>query len=250
MKALKIFMLLLLLTGCKTVDDIMVKSLSEDAINKITSTDILFLKYKTSYNTDFLNEAETIINGLERDSKNNKYFEAKVISLYCQLNLLRNNKAYVTKNMPEIEKRNSSEERLFLIKADMEKNFTKKEDIIKKGLQKSLETDLLKLYIADLYFLGGKFAESTSLYDEALINLNDKYKIFYKKRRDLAFYFTEQPPKNNSSITYLLEDEISVGGLIMITLNELKNSKQIIDINSDTINDVYNKLVSEDFLQP
>jgi hypothetical protein len=247
MKALRVMGLLLVLIGCKSVDDILVRSLNDEAKSKIAAIDMLFLEFKTTKDVTLLGKAEVQTADLEKESRNNRFFEAKVIALKCQSSLLKNDLGSVNVLIPEIEKRNPHEERLFMIRADLEKDAAKKEAIIRQGIEKADENNILKLYLADLYFVEGKFRESTAMFDDAFVNLVDDYKLYYKKRRDLAFYFMDHPPGNIKSVSYLLEDEISVENLIRVTMSELKESRNFLDIKSDSIKDIFEYLKTADY---
>jgi hypothetical protein len=247
MKKLSVIFLFFFIFGCKSIGDVLINTLSDENRAKVIKVDVLLLKYKVSGNQELLSSAESIIKDLDGQSKRNKYFEAKVIALYAQLAETKNDMTLISNYIIEIEKRNTGEERLYMLKADLEKDINKKETIIKTGIEKADENNLLKLYLGDVYFLKGKFAESAAMFDDAFINLSPDYKEFYTKRRDIAYNFSSNPPKNVNSIKLLLEDEITVSSLIQLTLNELDVFKKTINYKSESVKDVFEMLKTGDY---
>jgi len=247
MKNVYFISIILVLISCTTFNDLIVNSLNDDSLKKINDIDILMLQFRKSGDKNILKTAFEKVKTLEKEAKKNKYYEAKIYGLYGELYFLQNNIKMASSSLNEIKKRNENDERYFLVKALLEKDMNKKIDILNEGITKTIDSFLIKLYLAEVYFLKGKFAEGTGMYDEALIKLSSEFKDFYKKRRDISYLAIKNPPKNADSLSIMLQDEITVTDLVKIAAAEFPSFKKIVENPNLEIAQIYEKLKTDGF---
>lgn len=240
--------LFLSLFACKTLDETIIEKIDVESQKNIDEIELKLLKMKfsndmsyTNYMTD-IDSTKRLIEKLEVKAKNNKYFKAKVLGLKGEVALLKREIAIVKDIITRIENITSSEEKLYILKADLNDNILEKEEIIKKGIENATSIEKLKLYLADIYFLQNKFEEAVALYDEVFVNLNDLYKSFYKKRRDSGYQFIKNPPNNPNIADILYKDKITVKDLLELTLSETDSIEKIVAENYKNSEELFNIL--------
>jgi hypothetical protein len=221
MKLQRLFILFLVIFSCKTMDDIVVESISDEDYRNIDQADLLILRYRMDKTPELLAQIKTEIKNLEKNNKNHKKYEAIILGLYGAVELLENNTVSVKNTVNEIQKRNPNEERYFLLSAELENDRTKKEEIIRTGIEKADTNQKLKLFLADLYFLSGDFTKAVELYDDAIGQLAAEFKVFYKTRRDVAYLFINHPPRSRDTIELVQKKELSIRDLIRLSVNEI-----------------------------
>ncbi|MCK4798102.1 MAG: hypothetical protein KAT05_12015 [Spirochaetes bacterium] len=243
-----LFILIILLISCQTMEDTFIHSIKEDSMKKIEEVEMLLLRFKFNKDRAFLKQANVLIEQLDKLAENNKYFEAKVFGLYGELALLQNNIPLVNEYISEIEKRNNAEEKLYILKAKIEKNREKQEKYILKNIHKPDTSEKLKLILANNYFYSAKFSRAVDLYDEAFSKLPEIYQQVYKKNRDLSYHFINSPPKNADIIDILLKEKITIKQMIQICLSESNSLSSITDDSSFPVKKVYEKLKEKHYL--
>ena len=243
----KIFLylsLFLLLISCESGGNITIQSIDEQSREMIREADILLLQYSFTKDKELYKKVEDIINTLQERSLKNKYFEAKVLGLFGEMEYLSGNKLNLKTYITGIEERNRFEERLFILKCYITDNLDEKEMVLREGIDKSEENFRLKLFLADIYVLKGKFVDASSGYDLAFAELPEIYKSFYEKRRNVARQFVKESPKSIKTIETLLKDQITVRDIIEVCTDEIK----ILESHKGKkIADTFNKLVIDKF---
>lgn len=224
-----------------------INPIDDDALKLIEEVDGLIFEYKTSKNFSIVNKARVIISNLKNFSKNNKYFEAKVIGLLCQLEMSYDYNENIEKHILDIERRNKNEEKLFIIKSEIEKDKNNKEKILLEGIDKNEDSIYLKLYLANNYYSSGKFDKAVIYFDEIFYKLPECYKKAFKNQRDLSTKFLKNPPKNLEITDILIKEEVTIGDMLRLILYEtnffsLYNISQLV-----AVEDVFNILTNYDF---
>ena len=199
-----------------------INPIDENAKRLIAEVDDLILSYKIERVQSYSIKARSIINELKELAKNNKYFEAKVIGLTCQLEMANNNFENVTNYISGMEKRNKDEELLYIIKSELEEDKKNKEKILLKGIKRVENPVYLKLYLANNYYLKGEFVKAVKYYDEIYPELSDTYKKAYEVMRNLASEFSKNPPNNIEIIETLNKDQITIKDMLEIMFYESK----------------------------
>ncbi|HOV15650.1 MAG TPA: hypothetical protein PK771_15285, partial [Spirochaetota bacterium] len=208
----------------------------------IDDVELSILKIKFSDEKSDSKNIDKNIKFLESKAKNNKYFKAKVFGLSGEVAFIKNDLNLVKTIITKIENLTISEEKLYILKANLEPNLSKKKEIIKIGIEKSNSTQKLKLYLADIFFLENNFEESVALYDEVFVNLSDEFKNYYKKRRDNAYQFIKNPPKNVNIASILNKEKITAGDMIELTLSEKDFIKKLVTEKYKDNNELFNLL--------
>ncbi len=256
MKKIFLFFIFLIFISCETTDIVMVNTIDEQSIKLIEEAEIFFLEYKFRLNKEYLKKSKEIIDELIKRAKNNRIFEAKVLGLKGEYEIIQGNKN-IKSIIEEIERKNKNEEKLYILKAYLEDDIEKKESILKIGIEKANSNEKIKIFLADIYFLKGEYTKATSLYDDVFINISDDYKKFYTKRREIARIFIKNSPKNSLSALIIEKEKISFKDVIELTgfetefLNEYKgvkgdDLKERLYIN----NFIFDKNINlEDFIQ-
>ena len=245
MEKFLLFIILLIFIGCETTDLVIVNPIDNESQKLIEDVEILLLEYKFSFNKENLRKAFNIINDLMVKSRNNKIFEAKVLGLKGEYEIVQGNKN-IKSIIEDIARRNKNEEKLFILKAYIEDNINKREEILKLGIEKANSTDKIKIFLADIYFIKGDYIKATNLYDEIFINLSDIYGKFYNRRREIARIFIKNPPKNNLSALIIEKEKISFKDLINLTGFETDFLMDYKNIEKD--NELKEKLYIEKFI--
>ena len=224
-----------------------INPIDENSKKMIAEVEDLIISYKMERIQSFSIKARSIINELKELAKNNKYFEAKVIGLTCQLEMANNNYENVASHISNIEKRNKNEEKLYMIKSEMEEDKKNKEKILLKGISKVENPIYLKLYLANNYYLTGKFIKAVKYYDEVYPELSDAYKRVYMVMRDLASEFSKNPPNNIEIIELLHKEEITVKDMLEIIYYESKLLSFIEVPKTQSIKKIFNILNENDY---
>ncbi len=211
-----------------------------DALKLIEEVDELIFEYKTGKNFSYINKARSKITELKNLAKNNKYFEAKVIGLSCQLEMAYNNHENVERYISDIERRNKNEEKLFIIKAEIEKDKSNREKILLDGIKTDEDSIYLKLYLANNYYSMGKFDKAVIYYDEIFFKLPEFYKKAFKNQRELSSKFLKNPPMSLETTDILIKKEITISDLIKLVIYE-SNIFSLFNISQSTaIDDIFN----------
>ena len=224
-----------------------INPIDENAKRLIAEVDDLILSYKIERVQSYSIKARSIINELKELAKNNKYFEAKVIGLTCQLEMANNNFENVTNYISGMEKRNKDEELLYIIKSELEEDKKNKEKILLKGIKRVENPVYLKLYLANNYYLKGEFVKAVKYYDEIYPELSDTYKKAYEVMRNLASEFSKNPPNNIEIIEILNKDQITIKDMLEIMFYESKLLSFIEVPRSQPIKKIFNTLYESDF---
>ncbi|HOJ64673.1 MAG TPA: hypothetical protein PLE45_09655 [Spirochaetota bacterium] len=243
MRKILLFFILLILVSCETTDIVIVNPIDDDSKKLIEETELLLLEYKRTFNKEFLKRSYEIISNLMKKANNNKYFEAKVLGLKGEYELAQGNKN-IKGIIEDIERKNKNEEKLYIIKAHLEDDIAKKEEILNVGIKNANTNERIKLFLADLYFLKGEYIKATSLYDEVLPILPEGYKKNYEKRRGISRVFIKNPPKDFKSGFIVEKDKITFDDVIKLTdmetdlLKEYRNLKDF-ELKEKLFNDKF-----------
>jgi hypothetical protein len=227
-----------------------INPIDDNAKKMIAEVEDLIINYKTERVHSYTTKARSIINKLKERAKNNKYFEAKVIGLTCLLEMANNNYDNVKTHISGIEKRNKNEEKLFIIKAELEEDKKSKEKILLKGLKKTDNSIFIKLYLANNYYLTGKFIKAVKYYDEIYPELSNAYKRAYMTMKELATRFSKDPPNNIEIIETLHKKEITIKEMLEIIYYESKLLSFVDVPKTQTIKKLYNILLEDEFFNP
>jgi hypothetical protein len=246
-KAIILLIISLMLSGCKTINDSLVYTTNNESKNLIDEAEKLILDYKFNGNSENIKKAKVVIKKLSDSAENNNYLEAIVFGLYGEADLAQKLTANINLYISEIKRRNSREEKLYILQAEMEANQSKRETIIGAGIKNSVNSNRLKIMQAINYFSGGRYKDAVVLFDEGLVNLPDFYSGYYKKYRDLAFQFNENKPNSLDSIKIILKNEITVQDMLKLILSETKLFAGIIKNEKQPLGELYDNLKSEDF---
>lgn len=241
-----LFALSLIVIACETMDEQETFTQDKKSLDMITETEIVLLQYKISKSYDDIIKAKGLINQLEKLARNNKRFEAKVFGLQGEAALLQHNIPLVNECISYIEARNLNEEKLFVLRAEMERNPEKQMEILLNGIKKADSTDYLKLMLAEHYFRETKFKKAVNLYDEVFTLLAPVFKETYNKHRELSYRFIKSPPKNKSITTVLLKSEITYEDMIKILFTETNLLTSI--VKAKQYEDIYGELLKKNYI--
>ncbi|MCG8573107.1 MAG: hypothetical protein MJB14_23485, partial [Spirochaetes bacterium] len=231
-KTVFLIFVLLFIIGCKSLEN-MAQELDEESLAMIEQTELLFLDFQFNGEKDSLNKAGNLIKKLEVQAENNKYFEAKVFSLYGKYFFLKNNPIEAKTFLIDIRKRNKREENLYILEALLTKEAKDKVKILETALDNASTTGLIVLFLGDIAFLEGNFEEATIHYDDAFSKISSEYHGYYQLRRDLAYRFMQSPPKNVETVQLVLSNALKIIQVLQITfyettyLEEYTDKKQI-----------------------
>jgi hypothetical protein len=241
------FILIVFLFSCKTTDDSLIFNTNQESKSLIDDSEKLILEYKFNNNKESIKKAKAVIEKLDDQATNNKYLEAVVFGLYAELDLALKNYGNIKLYTAEIDKRNKSEERLYIIMAESENDQVKKEKILSSGIKKASTSGRLKLLQAINYFSIGRYKDAVGLFDDAFVNLPEYYAGYYKILRNLSFQFIENQPKSSETLKILLKNELTVNDLIKIIYSESKLLSGIINSDTTIVSSIYDKLKQENY---
>jgi hypothetical protein len=216
--------LLLAFTGCQTITDNIRQAVSEKELAALKSTELLLLEYSFTKNKELLESAARMIDNINKTTALNSRYQAKVYGLLGEVAFDKGNMEAVNKYIDMINYTYSNEERYYILQALLTEDKSKKLLILETGLKQADNTALIKLYLARLYFQNNNYRLSTVYYDDALQSLDEKYKVYYQKERDLAYQFISTPPSNTQTNINLSEaltlEQLSVKYIITLLLHE------------------------------
>jgi hypothetical protein len=209
-----------ILGGCQTISDNIQQSMNEKDLATFETIELLLLDYNFKKNKELLNEIQQKSDNISKTAALSKKYQAKVYGIQGEVEFYKGNMKAVSKYIELIESTYNSEERLFIMLALLAEDNTNKIDILKHGLQKAESTGLLKLYLARLYFQTNDFRSASLYFDDAFLSLNEKYKLYYQKERDLAYEFIKYPPGNLKINDILTLNILNVKHIIMLLHSE------------------------------
>lgn len=222
MNKLLIFLIIQIIfftSGCKTVqEDIVETVITLKDYKETEEIDLLLLEFRLSGIPLYLEKAESRLKAIHRDSIINRDYESIIYGLYGEIECLKNNKNEAEKYLDLIESKSGNHERLFILKALLTDDAGNKIKILETGEKTAGTKDLIRLYLAEIYFQLADYSRSAAYYDDALPALNPRYYEYYGKKRDMAYQFKDTPPKNTEMADFLALETLTVADIITMTL--------------------------------
>lgn len=217
---LGIFIVIILLLNCGTVDDEIVTSIDTEDYQKLDDIELMLLDYEFCKDSSLLDKALQQLDKILKSASYNKQYRARILGLKGEVAYFKNNKNEVKDYIKQIEVLFNGEERLYILKALLENDMEKRIEILKQGITLATSNLLIKLHLAKTYFSLNDFEKAVVYYDEALLGLNEKYNEYYKNERDLAFQFMKNPSLSVESADVLALEILNINQVILLIFNE------------------------------
>jgi tetratricopeptide (TPR) repeat protein len=107
---------------------------------------------------------------------------------------------------------------------------------------------LVQLALAEIYFNTGDYKNAAALYDEAFLLLSDKYREYYRKNRDLAYEFMENPPASMEVSEIIAEEILNYKHLIFYILLDTNFFENITADRNIEPEELLNKLIERGYI--
>ncbi len=222
------FILIYLFSNCLTSNEKVFYKPAPQIKSKISAIEENLLRIKFEGNPGLVKQTESDINDLASITNPIKNLKAEFIGFYALIELSKNNLFMVKKYISDIEKIYDKEESLYILKAELAKNYTDKKNILLAGLKKADSNNIIKLYLADIDYNNLDFKSALALYDDAFKELPEYYQKYYSKKRDISYRLTDiNLNKNNLSI--IIKEKISFSDFFDLLTEETNLFKNITD---------------------
>jgi len=212
--------LVILLSNCGTVEDKIVSSIDSEDYQKLEDIELILLDYEFSKDSSILEQASKQLDEILKSASYNKPYRARILGLMGEVEYYKNNMNRVRDYIKQIEAIFDGEERLYILKALLEKDQEQKITTLEQGIALATSNALIKLHLAMAYFSLSNFEKSVAYYDEALLELDEKYNEYYKNKRDLAYQFMKNPSLSVESADVIALDVLNISHVILFILKE------------------------------
>lgn len=244
----------LLLWGCSSAPEtnqlIIEETIGNEDYRQLEELELMILEYKKTENPASLQTAENQLAGMIADPSLNKEFEARVHALHGEVLYYLGDIRAARTIAEQAELLFKTEPQLHLLKALLEKNPEKKILILEEARARDIISGRLLVELAELYFQAEEFGIATGLYDEAFTLLPEPYVAYYRKNRELARQFIENPPDDMEARDYIGIEKLLVSDMLNILLLQSTYLDSIAPRKDIERNELTNLLKKEGYIHP
>lgn len=246
-KIINYSVIIVFILSCTTFNERFGSGIGEKSIEKIREINGIIIDYRIDNNTLELTKALKMIEDLKPEAANNRYFQALLTGLESEI-LFYQGRVVESKGMiEEIIEKDKNEMHIFILQALHAPGVDESIALLEEGVEKSVKTDKILLYLGDYYFMKSDFKKSVDLYDSVILQTlkreDDTDSLFfqesilkYESKRDFAFMMRDEDVKSAETLKILQKKIFIISDMLEMTLNEIENPAVLNELDINDVN--------------